>query len=118
MLLSDDRVRLVPLDESFVDFLTTIRMDWANYDYFFDFHMASRQRELDWIARATIDPTQANFVILPVASHVEPIGTISLTDIDPRSRHAEYGRLFVAAQQRGSGVAGGGGGRDLVFSVR
>ena len=105
MLLSDDYVQLVPLEETYVEFLTWIRTDWANYDFFFDFHLATREQELTWIARVTHDPSQVNFVILSKGSDSQPAGTISLTSIDVRSRHAEYGRLFVAPQHRGSGVA-------------
>src|SRR5919204_1832968 len=105
MLLSDGVVRLVPLDSSFVDYVTSIRADWRNYDYFFDFHLATREQELAWIARVSQDPAQTNFVIAPADGAVEPLGTISLTAIDRRSRHAEYGRLFVAPTQRRPGGA-------------
>jgi diamine N-acetyltransferase len=105
MLLSDGVVRLVPLDASFVDYLTAIRTDWRNYDYFFDFHLATRQQQLDWIARVSQDASQANFVIVPVDAPTQPLGTVSLTSIDRRSHHAEYGRAFVDPGQRRRGIA-------------
>ena len=104
MLLHDDVARLVPMDSSHVDFITHIRTDWANYEYFFDFHLASSDQEAEWVARVTTDPRQANFVIYPAHSADQPAGTISLTSIDRRSRNAEYGRIFLSPQFRGTGV--------------
>lgn len=104
MLLHDDVARLVPMDSSHVDFITEVRTDWANYEYFFDFHLASREQEAEWIARVTKDPSQANFIIYPGGSSDQPAGTISLTSIDRRSRNAEYGRIFLAPHFRGGGI--------------
>src|SRR5437879_929157 len=95
----------MPLSESFVDFITEIRTDWTNYEFFFDFHLATREQELAWIIRGTRDQSQANFVIVSRANPGEALGTISLTDIDMRSRRAEYGRLFISAGHRGIGAA-------------
>jgi diamine N-acetyltransferase len=104
MLLNDDQVKLVPLDSTHVDFIAAVRTNWENYQFFFDFHLASREQELEWIHRVTHDPDQANFVIFPVKSPQEPAGTISLTSIDRRSRNAEYGRIYLAAKHRGTGL--------------
>ncbi len=104
MLLSDEVVRLAPMDSTHVDFITDVRTDWANYEYFFDFHLSSREQELRWIAEVTQDPSQANFVIYPVESPDQPVGTISLTSIDRRSRNAEYGRIYLSAAARGANM--------------
>ncbi len=104
MLLHDEVVRLAPLDSTHVDFITAVRTDWANYEYFFDFHLASREQELRWIAQVTQDASQANFVICPADEPQHPVGTISLTSIDRRSRNAEYGRIFLSPEARGCGV--------------
>jgi len=105
VLLDDDVVRLVPLDTSFVEFLTAVRTDWRNYEFFFDFHLATRDQELEWIARVGHDASQANFVMLSIEDGERAVGTISLTSIDRRSRHAEYGRLFVDPEFRKCGFA-------------
>ena len=105
MLLRDEEVVLVPLSLEFVDFVTQIRTDWANYDYFFNFGLATRDQELEWIGRAISDPTQLNFVIVSAAEKPEPIGTISLTNLDWRSRNAEYGRLYIDRSWRRRGLA-------------
>jgi RimJ/RimL family protein N-acetyltransferase len=94
------------MDVSFVDFLTGIRTNWANYEYFFDFGPVTRESELAWIGTAAEDRSQANFVILSAEQPgCAPLGTISLTSIDMHSRHAEYGRLYVDPAQRRGGVA-------------
>ena len=104
MLLHDDVARLVPMDSTHVDFITAIRSDWQNYEYFFDFHLASREQEAEWIARVTKDASQANFIIYPASCGDEPAGTISLTSIDRRSRNAEYGRIYLSPRFRGAGM--------------
>jgi diamine N-acetyltransferase len=104
LALADEVVRLVPLDSSHVDFITAIRTDWSNYEYFFDFHLATRDQEVEWITRVTKDPSQLNFVIYSIADPAEPAGTVSLTSIDRRSRNAEYGRIFVDAKFRRAGL--------------
>jgi diamine N-acetyltransferase len=104
ILLHDDVVRLVAMDSSHAAFITEVRTDWSNYEYFFDFHLATREQEDEWISRVTKDSSQVNFVIYSVADPSQPAGTISLTSIDRRSRNAEYGRVFVSPKFRGAGV--------------
>ena len=58
MLLSDDQLQLVPLDESFVDFLTCIRTDWSNYGFFFDFHLATREQDSPGLVALAHDPAR------------------------------------------------------------
>jgi diamine N-acetyltransferase len=105
MLLRDDQIRLVPLDASFVDFLIGVRTNWANYEYFFEFGPVTRASELAWISRSVEDRSQVNFVIVSTEPEALAVGTISLTSIDTRSRHAEYGRVFVDPANRRGGVA-------------
>lgn len=105
MLLSDGVIRLVPLDTTHVDFVTAVRTDWRNYEFFFDFHLATREQELDWITRVGNDASQVNLVMLSDDDGGRAVGTISLTSIDRRSRHAEYGRLYVDPEFRRCGFA-------------
>ena len=79
-------------------FLLALRQE--NNKYFFSDAKDDMLSHICWYKRVESDPTE-RFFIIDVRG--EPVGTISLSNIDFINGRAEYGRFCIASRHRGKG---------------
>ena len=82
------------------EFLLTLRR--KNDVYFFTDAKGDMGSHICWYKRIEADPTE-HFFVIDVQG--EPVGTISLSNIDLLNHRAEYGRLCIVSQHRRRGYA-------------
>ncbi|MCJ2073097.1 GNAT family N-acetyltransferase [Methylobacterium sp. J-030] len=95
--------RLIPSDESQAEFVVALRNKPENRRWFINQSILSQATHLAWLANARAKGNDFNWII--ELSDGEPVGTISLYNIDWSAGAAELGRLLIAEPWRGRGVA-------------
>jgi diamine N-acetyltransferase len=104
-MLRNASLRLRAIDTEDLDMLRAWRNDPACYSAFYEFDALSRAQQTAWWEQASARTHQEkNYIIARVQDNT-PLGTISLLDIDWRSRNAEVGRMWVAPAYQRQGVA-------------
>ena len=93
-MFSGPKIRLRAIEESDLSVLSAWRFDDTNYDYFYEFPVINSTQNRKWFEGSLSNRNEVNFVV----EHLEDkkvIGTISLVNIDQRSRKAEMGRVLI-----------------------
>ncbi len=102
MLLNKNKILLRAIETRDIEDLYQFRFGGDSYEYFYEFPVTSIDGYRSWINSNVSRSDQVNFVIEDKMTK-KTIGTISLIDIDNRSKKAEMGRVFLSSDFRGKG---------------
>lgn len=102
MILSSEKLELLPVTEADLDMMCRWRNRAENYDHFFEWEPITPERQRRWFEEQLRNNCERNFIIWQKPK--DAIGTISLVNIDYRNRKAEFGRFFIDEPYRGKGM--------------
>ncbi len=102
-MLENDTIRLRKICTDDSEVVRGWRFANSSYEHFYEFTPVTREQNAAWIQAASQRAGELNFLIEDKVS-LEPIGMISLVDIDARNQKCEMGRVFVEPEKfRGRG---------------
>ena len=103
-MIEGERVQLRPMQASDTDDVIRMRRTPDVLAQLFSDEAPTREEHLRWLERIQEQGDRQEFVIVERATG-RSIGTIGLSNIDPRHCHAQYGILIGAIDARGKGLA-------------
>jgi len=103
-MIEGESVQLRPMQVSDTDDVIRMRRAPEVLAQLFSNEAPTREEHLRWLERIHEQVDREEFVIVERATD-SSIGTVGLSNIDRRHRHAQYGILIGAIDARGKGLA-------------
>ena len=98
-MIRGDRVALRPMTKEDMPLMVAWRNHPDSKKWFFSQLDLTLEDQIQWYEKTRNDPGERFFII--ESDESEPLGTVSIYNIDPVRRSADYGRMLIAPDQRG-----------------
>jgi len=103
-VIEGERVQLRPMQAADTDDVIRMRREPTVLAQLFSAEAPTREEHLRWLERIQVQGDRHEFIIVERGTG-RSIGTIGLSNIDPKHRHAQYGILIGEIDARGKGLA-------------
>lgn len=99
-MLNSEKIKLRYFETKDFDQLIKIRSSTEAYEFFFEYEPFNSKQQQAWWEQSYQKSNEKNFIIVDTEDNF--LGTISLVNIDMRSKKAELGRFFISKDKRGN----------------
>ncbi|MEA1915394.1 MAG: UDP-4-amino-4,6-dideoxy-N-acetyl-beta-L-altrosamine N-acetyltransferase [Campylobacterota bacterium] len=101
-MLNSDRLKFRYFENKDLEDVMKIRSSSQAYDFFFEYEPFNKEQQFSWWQQSYKQSNEKNFIIV---DHNDVfVGTVSLVNIDMRSKKAELGRFFINEHNRKNGI--------------
>lgn len=99
-MLNSEKIKLRYFETKDFDEILKIRSSTEAYEFFFEYEPFNSKQQQTWWEQSYQKNNEKNFIIADNEDNF--LGTISLVNIDMRSKKAELGRFFISKENRGN----------------
>ena len=99
-MLTSEKIKLRYFESKDFDEIIKIRSSADTYEFFFEYEPFNSKQQQTWWEQSYQKNNEKNFIIVDNKDNF--LGTISLLNIDMRSKKAELGRFFISEYNRGN----------------